>query len=162
MLRESDAGKWFILGTVGLLVTGCSSYTETCLLLFGHEGRAVVVRTYESRSRRTTRLTVEYLFTDGDGRTRREDWTVARRTPVAGPGSAIAIRYSNGPLRTSRLSGYPNWIGLAFSIAALGSIAHGLLVLVRQSKLERESDSEVDSWRRKRARQQSPEPPEYD
>jgi hypothetical protein len=162
MIRESDAGKWFILGFAGLLVTGCSSTTELCLLLFGREGRAHVVKTYESRSRRTTRLTIEYEFTDDDGRRRHEDCTVARRTPVAGAGSTIAIRYSNGPFRTSRLSAHPNWIGLAFSVAALGSIAFGVFVLIRQRSAEPERDRERNAWRRDRAKRKSPEPPEWE
>ncbi len=165
MIRESDAAKWFILGFAGLLVTGCSSYTELCLLLFGHEGQAKVTRTHETRSRRTTRLTVEYEFTDGDGRLRREDCTVARRTPVPGPGGTVAVRFSNGPFRASRLAHHPNWIGLGFSVAALGSIAYGAFVVLRQRRIEferAERNREWESWLRERSGRSSPEPPEWD
>jgi hypothetical protein len=151
MRSEYSGGRWVLLGGVFLLVTGCTTYTEVALFLFGHDGTATVERTYETRSRRTTKLTVEYQFTDDDGTRRHDDATVSRHTAVPGPGGTIGIRYSNGPFRASRLLGHVGWVGIGFATVGFGLIAYGAIDLVRnrseprRRRRSRRSEEEAES-----------------
>lgn len=135
---ETFRAKYLIVGVLLFLVSGCLTYTEANLYLRGNDGQANVVQAFETRGRRgSTRLTVEYEFTDGEGNRRKEQSTVSRSTPVPGPGGKIAIRYTNGANGSSRLAGHVNWVGVVLFGVSLAIIVFGIFVLMKEERATR-------------------------
>jgi hypothetical protein len=136
-MNESFRAKWLLVGVVMFLVTGCMTYSEAALLVAGHDGQATVVQSFETRRRRSTRLTVEYEFTDRLGNKRKEQSTVSRHTPVPARGGTIDIRYTDGQRGHSRLSGHVNWVAVGFFGVSVLLIAFGIFALVREERATR-------------------------
>lgn len=129
--NELARAKWFLGCLVLFLLSGCLSYQELAYLINGHETQANITKVYESRGRRgSTRLTVEYAFTEQNGKQRKAMDTVSTDWPVPANGK-VAVQYTPGEDGSARLAGGVNWIGpgmFALSICVLGVIAVRLLL----------------------------------
>jgi len=128
--NELARAKWFLVGIVLFLLSGCMSYQELAYLINGRETQADITKVYESRGcRGSTRLTVEYAFTEQDGKQRKAMDTVSTNWPVP-PNGKVAVQYTPGEDGSSRLAGGVHWIWpavFAFSLLCLLIIAVRLL-----------------------------------
>ena len=108
------------------LVSGCMSWGELMYLVFGKTADARLTKVYESTGRTRQYLTVEYSFTEADGRQRTGMDTVSLDWPVPAS-SKVTVRYRTGEYGDSRLIGNTKWgvlalFGILFGLVAFFAI----------------------------------------
>jgi hypothetical protein len=120
--NELARAKWFLLGLLVFLVSGCISYGEVAYFLNGRDADADVTKVYESRGRRgSTSLTVEYAFVEPDGTRRKGMESVLTDWPVPANGK-VGVRYTAGEDGSSRFSGRVRWLGLGLFAVSAGVV----------------------------------------
>ena len=132
--------RWLFAGVKLFLLGLCLSNAECAYAVNGRDGVATVTRkTLEQTRWGGRRLTVEYEFTESDGRRRRDNDVVSADWPLPADGS-VAIRYTSGLTGRSRLAGHVSWFGLGVFFGSLLLVAVGLVVLGRDGR-------DRDEWR---------------
>jgi hypothetical protein len=120
--KELGRAKWLLISAVLFLVSCFLCYSEIAYLLSGHVTQATVTKAYEVQRGRfglSTRLTVEYTFTEPDGTPRTDSDTVGTDWELPSTGT-IAVQYTPGVDGRSRLSGHVNWVGIAIFVVSVG------------------------------------------
>jgi len=132
--------RWLFAGVKLFLLGLCLSHAECTYALHGRDGVATVTRTTADRTRwGGRRRTVEYEFTEPDGRRRRDNDVVSADWPLP-PDGTVAIRYTPGLTGGSRLAGNVSWFGLGIFFGSLLLVAVGIVVLGRDGR-------DRDKWR---------------
>ncbi len=111
--------RFLIGGLIGLLVSGCSTITETRYLVFGKETQAEIKSVNENagRSSRNGTWSVKYEFEEEDGAVRNEEDYGSGSLALLGTGGVIDIEYIPGSLENSRILGHHyRWRTIPFLI----------------------------------------------
>jgi hypothetical protein len=131
--RELARAKWAMLVFVVFVISAWISYDELALFVNGRDAEADVTKAYLSHSRRGSRLTIEYAFTEPDGTRRKAMMTTSPDAPPPAPNAKLAVRYTPGESGNVRLAGRVNWIAITIFGASLCAILFVIVKLVREA-----------------------------
>jgi hypothetical protein len=122
MDSELARAKWLLVSGALFLVSCFICYSELIYLLRGKQIHANVANVYEvhrGRFGQRMMLTVEYSFTEPDGR-RRSGSAIVNPDWEAPANGMVVVQYTPGSDGRSRLAGDVNWFGIAFFVASVG------------------------------------------
>ena len=120
--NELKKAKWVLIVGALFLVSCFMCYDELAYQISGREATATVTKSYASQSRRGTRQTVEYAWSEPEGLSRKAMYTTSPdEAPVVG--AKFPVRYTAGDTGRSRRVGAVPWVWIAIffgSFAAVG------------------------------------------
>ena len=136
--------KWLLLGGAIFLLSFCFTYEEVVYLINGHEIQANVTKAYVVTKRGSSRLTVDYTFTEPDGTFRKGSDTVSPDWPLPQSGTVL-VQYTAGADGSSRLAGHIYWLGVSIFTVSILFMGIGIYNLVQ------EANEDVKPRKRRRA-----------